>query len=381
MRQPGDACPVSEKILAVLGAFCLFLSTVEYMIPKPLPFLRLGLANFPLILALKLDKKDFWSLVVIKVLAQALISGTLFSYIFLFSISGTAASAALMFALYHLLDGAPGETGKKRLIGFTGISVSGAFISNITQIILARFFILGEGALYIAPPFLALGTASGFLLGLFAQKFAKESEWYNQAMAPRAFFIRPSLRNGRFLRGKALAETAQGGCEQASSQTEALAERARGRKWRLYFVGGILFSLALLFSPSPFIRLALFIFFWIVAAAEKRAGNPLVTALVFLGLVLFNISVPYGKVLFSIWSFPVTEGALLGALKKAATVEGLLMISKVAIRKDFSFPGRTGWILGESFRILHILREKKIKIRPESFIKDIDAILLEAEYL
>ena len=38
-------------LTALLGAFCLFLSAVEYMLPKPLPFMRLGIANLPILLA------------------------------------------------------------------------------------------------------------------------------------------------------------------------------------------------------------------------------------------------------------------------------------------------------------------------------------------
>jgi heptaprenyl diphosphate synthase len=363
MRQPGDhriplSPPQSEKTLAVLGAFCLFLSTIEYMIPKPLPFLRLGLANFPLLLALKLNAPTFWTLVLIKVLAQALISGTFFSYVFLFSLSGAASSAALMFALYHLFYRSSKKTDGKKMISLIGISVAGAFISNITQIVFARFFILGKGALYIAPPFLALGIASGFLLGLFAQKFSKESQWYKNCDAAAAH-----SDNGVF---------------QKHEESEA---RFMISKETYFFIAGMILSLVLLLIESPLIRLILFAVFWIVAAIRRRAGNPLITVLVFLGIVLFNISIPYGKVLFSIGSFPVTQGALFGALKKAATVEGLLMISKVAISKNFRFPGKLGALLSESFRILSVLNEHKIKITPKNFIGEIDSILLEAEYL
>jgi heptaprenyl diphosphate synthase len=91
--QPGntqaDAAPQGKdpgvrKNLALLGAFCLFLSTIEYMIPKPLPFMRIGIANLPLMLALDIFPFHiFLALIAIKVLGQALITGTLFSYIFL----------------------------------------------------------------------------------------------------------------------------------------------------------------------------------------------------------------------------------------------------------------------------------------------------------
>ena len=44
--------PEIRKTIAILGAFCLFLSAIEYMIPKPMPFMRIGLTNVPLLLAL-----------------------------------------------------------------------------------------------------------------------------------------------------------------------------------------------------------------------------------------------------------------------------------------------------------------------------------------
>ncbi|MDR3122387.1 MAG: Gx transporter family protein, partial [Treponema sp.] len=72
--------PGVRKTLALLGAFCLFLSTIEYMIPKPLPFMRIGIANLPLMLALDIFPFHvFLALIAIKVLGQALITGTLFS--------------------------------------------------------------------------------------------------------------------------------------------------------------------------------------------------------------------------------------------------------------------------------------------------------------
>lgn len=41
-----------DALVPVFGALCFFLSAIEFVIPKPLPFLRIGLANVPLILAL-----------------------------------------------------------------------------------------------------------------------------------------------------------------------------------------------------------------------------------------------------------------------------------------------------------------------------------------
>ncbi|MDR0909583.1 MAG: Gx transporter family protein [Spirochaetaceae bacterium] len=162
---------IKRKDIALLGAFCLFLSTIEYMIPKPLPFMRLGLANLPLLLALNIfDFKSFLILLFIKTLGQALITGTLFSYIFLFSLCGTILSGLTMFGLRRLCPA--------KLMGFVGIGAAGAFVSNLSQLALAYIFIFGDNTRYVAPPFLAAGIITGILLGIFCELFTRQSEWY-----------------------------------------------------------------------------------------------------------------------------------------------------------------------------------------------------------
>jgi heptaprenyl diphosphate synthase len=143
------------------------------MIPKPLPFMRIGIANLPLMLALDIFPfPAFLVLVGIKVLGQALVTGTLFSYIFLFSLAGTALSAVSMYLLRRFL-------GEKR-ISFIGVGTAGAMMSNISQLILAWVFIFGNSVLYIAPPFLAAGVVTGIVLGLFCEYFTRRSQWYAQ---------------------------------------------------------------------------------------------------------------------------------------------------------------------------------------------------------
>ena len=163
--------PEVRKTLALLGAFCLFLSTIEYMIPKPLPFMRSGIANLPLMLALDIFPFHvFLVLVAIKVLGQALITGTLFSYVFLFSLAGTSLSALSMYVLRRLLG--------RNLISFIGVGTLGALVSNITQLALAWVFVFRNNVQYIAPPFLAAGVVTGVTLGFFCEIFTRRSEWY-----------------------------------------------------------------------------------------------------------------------------------------------------------------------------------------------------------
>ena len=178
MQPPGDGRgkvnlinSETQKTVALLGAFCLFLSTIEYMIPKPMPFMRIGIANLPLMLALDIFPfHTFLALVAIKVLGQALITGTLFSYIFLFSLAGTALAAVSMYLLRRLLG--PGR------VSFIGVGALGAMMSNVSQMALAWFFLFGSSIRYIAPPFFAMGIVTGITLGIFCEVFTRRSVWY-----------------------------------------------------------------------------------------------------------------------------------------------------------------------------------------------------------
>ncbi len=157
------------ELIAFLGGLCLFFSTIEYLFPKPVPFFRLGLANLPILITLDiLSPGSIFLLVFLKVLGHGLINGTLASYVFLFSISGSFASAVVMLAAHRV--------GGKR-ISLVGVSVFGAIASNIVQITLSVTFIFGQTAWVIAPLFIGLGVTSGVLVGLFAEKLREQSRW------------------------------------------------------------------------------------------------------------------------------------------------------------------------------------------------------------
>lgn len=158
------------RLTAFLGGMCLFLSALEYLLPRPVPFLRLGLANLPVLLSLRLLPFPYvMLLVLLKITGQGLISGTLASYVFLFSAAGSYTSAIVMSAVCRL---------PRRYISYIGISVFGALAGNLVQLFLSITFIFGEGATIIAPIFLSLGLVTSFFIGLFAEKFTARSLWY-----------------------------------------------------------------------------------------------------------------------------------------------------------------------------------------------------------
>jgi heptaprenyl diphosphate synthase len=169
------AAPTLTNVLAVLAAVAMFFSTLEYLIPKPVPFFRVGLANLPILLVIRFFRpRDVLKLTLLKVLGQGLINGTLASYVFLFSVFGSFASSLVMIGLISL--------GGRR-VSLVGVSTAGAVASNVVQVTLSVLFIFGPSSWVIAPPFLILGTAAGIVVGLIAERFGASSRWIERLRA------------------------------------------------------------------------------------------------------------------------------------------------------------------------------------------------------
>ena len=108
-------------------------------------------------------------LTLIKVFLQALISGTFFSYIFIFSFVGSFASVFAMLLSKNIF---------KSKISFLGICFSGALANNLSQILLSYLMIFKSSTSFIAPILLISGFISSIVLGTLTQKFVKDSSWY-----------------------------------------------------------------------------------------------------------------------------------------------------------------------------------------------------------
>ncbi len=161
---------IRVDIVALFAACALFLSTIEYMIPKPIPFMRLGIANLPLIIALGVfTYREYFLLLLLKVIAQGMLSGTIFSYIILFSLAGSLSSAIIMLLVFTLF---------KRKISRIGISIAGALASTLSQLLISRLILFKEATYVIAPLFLFSGLISSIILGFFSQQFVSTSTWY-----------------------------------------------------------------------------------------------------------------------------------------------------------------------------------------------------------
>ena len=386
---------INMRKVSLLGGFCFFLSALEYMIPKPLPFIRLGLANLPLLLALDIMPfSSFMLLGALKVLGQALISGALFSYVFLFSLGGTGISALLMYVLRRGL-------GKER-ISLIGISTAGALASNAVQLVLAYFFVFGDSVRYTAAPILALGIVTGTLLGAACEYFIRRSRWYAQAAnaglsaepvsgaaaAGQSGTIpgtlrrsleppdqRSALQTGRSLREERLASEKSFERFRKAREAFCLETFSSGE----LAAAGLCMMPALLLNSDTGARVVQFLFFWVLAWLSGKKNNPFITFFVILGIIFFNLLVPYGEVLASIGPLTITSGALEGGIRRAVTLEGLFMLSRCCVRKDLALPGVFGEITGEAFRVFSVMAEEKQLLNRQNWAARLDELLISMD--
>lgn len=375
-------------VTALLGAFCFFLSAIEYMLPKPMPFMRLGIANLPILLAVDLLPFPwFLTLAVVKVIGMSVISGSLFSFVALFSLAGTLTAALAMWA---------SRKSGGRFISQIGVSIIGALMSNAVQVILARYVVFGEAAWLIAPVFLAMGLATGTALGIFAEGFARRSRWYACAAGfawngSTAGFDGgagggPSAPSGGSAddagapRGP-LGKKRRSPAAQARAEKAAAARAGRKQRFENLFspwaaaLAGAAVAVLFLFEETLAVKATLFALF---AAAAIFAGKKIsfvTTILVAAGIILTNLLVPSGRVLARLGPLTVTQFALTEGIMKALTFEGLMMLSKASIIQGLKIPGRLGGIVGSAFLYYDRIIEYKGNIRAATLSADADAMM------
>jgi heptaprenyl diphosphate synthase len=156
----------TERRVIYLGfftAFAVMVYILETFIPKPLPFLKLGLANIVVLLLLTSGYPLSALLVALcKTLFGGLLSGTFLSPGTLLSLGGS------LFAFIAMV------LANRKLFGFSiiGVSVCGAVAHNLGQLVVARFVVIQQDSIfYLTPIMILMGVATGLLIGYITEIF------------------------------------------------------------------------------------------------------------------------------------------------------------------------------------------------------------------
>ena len=355
------------RVLTFFASLCLYLSAIEYAIPKPLPFLRLGLANLPILLGLEIFSfGEVALLALLKILLQAFISGTFFSYVFVFSLAGSLSSCVAMILVYKICTFLKPDKG---LVSFMGISVAGAFANNLAQIVCACFILFGENTKYIAPILLLFGLVTGIILGLFCNAFALESLWYKKCCLTCG---KSACDEVEILDEENLLHN--------FSTSRFTQERGCGKKGWISLVKFIFCMLSFVFFvqiKNLYLLWGTVLFFFVLDEIIKKGRVKLLPSIVLiLSLTFFALLTPIGKVLFRLGSWKITQTSLEIGLQKSGFLIGMVFISQCAVDKNLSLPGRVGSFVADVFGYFDELVSEKIKFSRRRVIKSIDDSLL-----
>ncbi len=147
--------------LALFSALAIALHTLEFLLPSPTPWFRLGIANILAVVALFLfGGRAAWSVNMTRIVVASLFLGTFLSPRFFLSLSGGILATAAMTASRRLA----GEG-----IGPVGVSVLGAAGHVIGQMLCAWLLLVRhDGIWLLLPLFMLLGVAAGLVNGLAA---------------------------------------------------------------------------------------------------------------------------------------------------------------------------------------------------------------------
>lgn len=158
---PGLEQTRRRVFMALFIALAVGLHTFEALLPNPLPWFRIGLANILALTALSLyGLRAMWTLSLSRILIGSLLLGNLLGPGFLLSLSGGIAACLLMSGGVLLL---------RRGIGLVGLSILGAAGHICGQLLMARLIVVQHQSIWLLLPLLLLfALGSGLVNGLVA---------------------------------------------------------------------------------------------------------------------------------------------------------------------------------------------------------------------
>ncbi len=140
---------------------------LESYIPRPLPWIRIGLSNVIILVVLYFFSIDIAIKVVFyRVFFGSLFTGTLFTPTFFISISGGIMATISMYFAIKIF---------KKILSPVGVSIIGAETHIITQLIFVYFFIIKDASIFNLTPFLILFSIfSGTIVGIIGNGVINE---------------------------------------------------------------------------------------------------------------------------------------------------------------------------------------------------------------
>lgn len=163
MLSPNNSKPslTNAKLvrLALLTGVGLILFLFESLIPRPLPWLKPGLAHIATLIAIyTMGMSEAMIVVFIRVLVGSLLLGSLFNPAFVLSLGGGVVATIVMAQAYRYFS---------KIFSIFGISILGSVVHNLTQLLLVHVLIVKQIEIfYLAPLMILSSLFTGFIVAL-----------------------------------------------------------------------------------------------------------------------------------------------------------------------------------------------------------------------
>lgn len=161
-RADTEPCGIGRAVptVVMLALIAVGLGVIDGILPRPLPFLKTGLANVVTVMvAFRMGTARALSVNLLRVIAVALFLGSIATPSFLMSLAGGLSSAFFMGLLSRTA---------RHFLSVTGISIAGSMASLSAQLAVAVLIIRGIPVASIVVPLAAWGVLSGTVTGLLA---------------------------------------------------------------------------------------------------------------------------------------------------------------------------------------------------------------------
>ena len=148
----------NKKIItiAILASIASIISILERFIPMPVPFIKPGLSNIFVIMALFINPWGAIFVIITKIFFTTVFFGGLFQPVTLMQLSGGLAGFLSMYLIIKA----------KLKVGMTGLSITGAFVHNITLLYTAMIFANVGSVGGLLSLFSAISLISGTIVGI-----------------------------------------------------------------------------------------------------------------------------------------------------------------------------------------------------------------------
>ena len=155
--------------IGLLAAAAVVLFVFEGLAPRPLPWMKLGLGNLPVMLALMgYGPLAALAVSVLKLFMGGLLSGSLANPAFFIG-AGAGMCSWLVMSVARVLG--------RSIFSAVGLGIWGALTHQLAQLALAHLYIGQWGMWTLLPVALLGGLISGILIGLLAHWVYDRSMW------------------------------------------------------------------------------------------------------------------------------------------------------------------------------------------------------------